>query len=73
MPNEKNQDKVSATPPSKNYPDDEWTGIPEERLTEEEKQTRDRIRGERSQAKQNELEGKEPENPAKLRNQQRPH
>lgn len=68
MPNEKNQDKVTATPHSKNYPDDEWTDIPEDRLTEEEKATRDRIRGERSQAKQMAVE-----NPARLRNQQRPH
>jgi hypothetical protein len=77
MPKEEN--KLTATPSSKNYPDDEWTNIPEDQLSQQEKETRDRIRGERGQAKQDELEGKEPTepkepaNPAQLRNQQRPH
>lgn len=42
---------ITATPHSSNYPDDEYTDVPEESLTPTERARRDRIRAQRGQQK----------------------
>jgi hypothetical protein len=47
----KRSEYTTATPHSSNYPDDEYTDVPEESLTQTERSRRDRIRAQRGQQK----------------------